>query len=33
VPLITSGGLGLCLVIVILVLRSWSYLHHWLPGT
>jgi len=28
VPLFTSGGLGLGLVILVLVLRIWSCLHH-----
>jgi len=28
VPLFTSGGLGLGLVTLVLVLRSWSCLHH-----
>jgi len=30
VPLFTSGGFGLGLVILVLVLRIWSCLHHWL---
>jgi len=29
VPLFTSGGLGLGLVTLVLVLRIWSRLHHW----
>ena len=28
-PLFTSGGLGHGLVILVLVLRNWSRLHHW----
>ena len=30
VPLFTSGDLGLGLVTLVLVLRIWSCLHHWL---
>jgi len=30
--LFTSGGLGLGLVILVLVLRIWSCLHHWSSG-
>jgi len=30
VHLFISGGLGLALVILVLVLRIWSCLHHWL---
>ena len=32
VPLFTSGGLGLGLVILVLVLRIWSCLHHCIKG-
>jgi len=28
-PLFTSGGFGLVLVILVLVSRIWSCLHHW----
>jgi len=30
VSLFTSGGLGLVILVLILVLRIWSCLHHWL---
>jgi len=31
VPLFTSGGLGLVILVFVLVLRIWSCLHHWTP--
>ena len=29
VPLFTSGGLGLVILVLVLDLRIWSCLHHW----
>jgi len=29
VPLFTSGGHGLVILVLVLVLRIWSCLHHW----
>jgi len=30
VPLFTSGGVGLVILVLVLVLRIWSCLRHWL---
>jgi len=30
VPLFTSGGVGLVILVLVLVLRIWSCLCHWL---
>jgi len=31
--LFSSGGLGLVILVLVLVLRFWSCLHHWLCNT